>query len=110
MAKKKWNRIWQNRIQTYCDYVFLWDDKVGVATKVPVPGRPWRNIHHDFTHWMKAGEHEEVPTYFPADASNIHTAVVDNVPGWYETDNPTIQINIGEEDVGSVGTVAIEHF
>ena len=107
--KKKWNRIYQSRIQTFCDFVFLWDDKVGVATKVPVPSRPWRNINPDFSHWMKAGEHEEIPTHFPAEVSRIHTAMVDNVPGWYDTDNPDIKINIGEDDVSKAGTVSVEH-
>lgn len=73
MKSKKWKEIKGNRIQTYWDDVWLWDSQIGIATKVPVPSRPWSKINPDFTHWMQASDDrdEPAPTNVPAGVKRI---------------------------------------
>lgn len=70
---KNWRVINNNMIQTHQKYVWLWENAEGVAVKVEVPKRPWKNINPDFTHWMKAEEleMEPFPEYPTADGIKV---------------------------------------
>lgn len=49
----KWMKIENNRIQTFAEEIWLWDDMIGMSVKVKVEKRPWTKIDPDFTHWHK---------------------------------------------------------
>lgn len=63
---RKWRVINNNRIQSYAQYVFLWNRELGVACKVEMPKYRWAKIDKSFSHWMPTCEEEDIPNTYPA--------------------------------------------
>lgn len=79
-----WRKLENNRIQTFAKEVWLWDDKIGIAVKAPVPSRPWTKIDADFTHWkaVKDTDGEMIDGPRPLTAKDeVVSAIIGNAFG-----------------------------